>query len=190
MRKNKSMKNRKVASKNSKQKKAISRNRKSHKGLSMKHVGVNELFTALHMDHENVAQMIDQLISGEQRGIQGKGLFNQMQYELDVHATAEEEVLYPHLAEEADTEKNAEAAQEEHQEIRSLLKELESMTSGDERFEHTLLKLKKEIEHHVKHEEGEIFSKMEEVFNADQLSDMAKEFQVAKEALGGTERAA
>lgn len=78
---------------------------------------------------------------------------------LTVHATIEEEILYPAAKEAFDEEDDdmVYEAEVEHGSAKELIAKIEAMTSADESFEATVKVLSEYIKHHVKEEEGEMF---------------------------------
>ena len=78
--------------------------------------------------------------------------------ELTVHATVEEEIVYPVL-ERIDPQMEHEAEQE-HAEAKDLIARIQGMGPGDADLVPTVRKLKGAIEHHVEEEEGEAWPKM------------------------------
>ena len=71
-------------------------------------------------------------------------------------------------------------ALEEHQEAKSLLGELEELGADNHDFGSKLQQLMEAVEHHVEEEEGEMFPKIEEVFDEDELEQLGQELESAK----------
>jgi hypothetical protein len=77
--------------------------------------------------------------------------------ELTVHATVEEEIVYPVLAQiDRGIEQEAE---QEHAQAKQLIARIRSLSPGDE-LTSTVLELKGAIQHHVAEEEGEAWDKL------------------------------
>ncbi len=77
---------------------------------------------------------------------------------LTIHARIEEEIFYPALR-EADVESDLlDEAEVEHESLKRLIGELETMEPGDERYDAKVTVLAEYVRHHVKEEETEIFS--------------------------------
>lgn len=82
---------------------------------------------------------------------------------LTVHATIEEEILYPAAKEAFDSEEDEDIVNEaevEHGSAKALIALIEDMTAEDEKFKATVKVLSEQIEHHVKEEESEFFPKL------------------------------
>ncbi len=96
--------------------------------------------------------------------------------ELTMHATVEEEILYPALrAELKDTMLIAEA-EVEHAGAKDLIAQIESADEVNEMFDAKVMVLGENIDHHVKEERTEIFPKA----RATSLDLVAMRKQVAK----------
>ncbi|MFN3630552.1 MAG: hemerythrin domain-containing protein, partial [Casimicrobiaceae bacterium] len=81
--------------------------------------------------------------------------------ELTVHATLEEELLYPAARgaiAEADLVDEAEV---EHESVRALIEQLRDMQPGDDKYVARFTVLCEYVLHHVKEEEGEMFPLLE-----------------------------
>lgn len=76
-------------------------------------------------------------------------------YDLTVHATIEEEILYPFLR-QVDA-RLADHAEEEHGEVKSLITKLQEMEPDSKWLRPTVLRLKFNVESHVDEEEEKVF---------------------------------
>ncbi len=116
----------------------------------------------LKEDHSKVKDLFK-----EYRGLDEDGenqekerLFGEIDRELTVHATVEEEIFYP-AVKALDTEEPVEQvleAREEHQIVKTLLGQLRGLTPEDETFDPKMKVLMEEVEHHAEEEEKEMFS--------------------------------
>jgi hypothetical protein len=70
-------------------------------------------------------------------------------------------------------------ALEEHQ-AKALLDELEELGADGHDFGSKLQQLMEAVEHHVEEEEGEMFPKIQEVFDEDELEQLGQELEAAK----------
>jgi hypothetical protein len=107
----------------------------------------------LNQDHREVEELFAQFES-----TQDFAIAQQICAELTVHATVEEEIVYPVL-ERIDPEIEREA-EKEHAEAKELIARIEAMSPGDPDLVPTVLKLKGAIHHHVLEEEGDAWPKM------------------------------
>ncbi len=78
--------------------------------------------------------------------------------ELKIHATIEEEIVYPAFRENEVVEEDMmDEADVEHEVAKNLIAELENMKPGDEYYDAKFTVLCEIIEHHAEEEEEEIF---------------------------------
>jgi hemerythrin superfamily protein len=85
--------------------------------------------------------------------------------ELEVHATLEEEIVYPAIRALDNSKEHQDimdAAAEEHHVVKQLMAELREMTPQDERFAAKFTVLAEGVRHHVREEESEVLPKAEE----------------------------
>ena len=131
----------------------------------------------LNHDHREVEQLFAQFESTQDRDIA-----LQICAELTVHATVEEEIVYPVLERiDAETEREAE---EEHADAKELIARIQTMEPGDPELVPTVMKLKAGIEHHVEEEEGVAWDKMQAEAR-DQLDALGAAVQERKAELIG-----
>jgi hemerythrin superfamily protein len=71
-------------------------------------------------------------------------------------------------------------ALEEHEEAKTLLEEMEELGADSHEFGSKLQQLMEAVEHHVEEEEGEMFPKIREVFEADELEQLGQDLESAK----------
>ena len=100
--------------------------------------------------------------------------------ELVRHATVEEEIVYPALA-QADPEIEREAEQE-HQEAEQLIEQIQAMEPGDPQLRDLMIRLKQAVQHHVEEEESEAWPKLRERFS-DKLDELGQKVEQRKSQL-------
>jgi hemerythrin superfamily protein len=70
---------------------------------------------------------------------------------------------------------------EEHKQIKTLLREMDSLASDSEKFEPKLKVLMENVEHHAEEEEeGKMFPKIRQVMNKQQLEQLGAALETAK----------
>ena len=79
--------------------------------------------------------------------------------ELTVHAQIEEEIFYPAVREAIDDDDLMDEADIEHASAKDLIAQLEDLEPGDDHYDARVTVLGEYVDHHVKEEEGEMFSK-------------------------------
>lgn len=115
-----------------------------------------------------------------------QAIVEQVCQELTVHATLEEELLYP-AAREAAEEDLIDEAEVEHETVKALIAQLEGMSPQDEKYAARFTVLCEYVLHHVKEEEGEMFPQLERA-RLD-WEAMAAEMAERREELMATETA-
>jgi hypothetical protein len=114
-------------------------------------------FTMLKSDHDKVKKLFTRFEKAnpdEKQDIAKEAL-----EELKVHAAVEEQLFYPALRQEMQDEDGLmDEADEEHHVAKFLIAELEQMKGDEDHWEAKFTVLAENVRHHIKEEEGEIFS--------------------------------
>ena len=140
-----------------------------------------DAFTLLKNDHKKVSGIFAKLEETTERAEKTRTeLFAKLSEELDIHAKIEEAIFYPAIKQAAETREVVLEGFEEHHVIKTLLKELEGMSVGTERWAAKLKVLKENVEHHVEEEEGEMFPKLRGAIPADRLREIGDALAAAK----------
>ncbi len=133
----------------------------------------------LKADHKKVNALFGKVKATEDE--EHKELFEQIKHELDVHTHIEETIFYPRLREEPELEDIVLEGIEEHHQAKIFLRELSNLTEDSEKFEPKLKVLMEDITHHVQEEEGEMFPKVEDLFDGETLLELGAEMEEEKE---------
>jgi hypothetical protein len=80
-------------------------------------------------------------------------------------------------------------AVEEHLQIKTLLRAIDHLSEGNERFDAKLKVLIDDVEHHVEEEEGELFPKVKRQLSDEQLEELGLELEAVKKDFGRKPRA-
>ena len=132
-----------------------------------------DALTLLKTDHDKVKRLLDELESTTERGVKTRTeLFATIKGELTVHESIEEEIFYPALMEKAKTKEITLEAYEEHHVVDMLMGELEDLDVEDESWGAKAKVMKENIEHHIEEEEGEMFQKTRQAFDAEELEEL------------------
>jgi hemerythrin superfamily protein len=142
----------------------------------------------LKEDHRKVHELFEQVKATESQK-QHKQLFRKIKTELDTHAHIEEKVFYPTLKKYEEFKETVLEALEEHLQMKTLLRAIDRLSEGAERFDAKLKVLIDDVEHHVEEEEGELFPKVERQFSSERLEELGMELEAAKKDFGGKPRA-
>jgi iron-sulfur cluster repair protein YtfE (RIC family) len=134
----------------------------------------------LKIDHKKVKELFKKA-EGNKNEKQQKQLFEQIKAELETHTHIEETVFYPAIAKNEDLKDMVLESLEEHKQVKTLLREMESLTADSEKFEPKLKVLMENIEHHaVEEEEGKMFPKIRKLMNTESLEKLGQELEAAK----------
>ncbi|HEX2266825.1 MAG TPA: hemerythrin domain-containing protein [Actinomycetota bacterium] len=100
--------------------------------------------------------------------------------ELSIHASIEEELLYPAADERARQKGLVLESLEEHHLVKVLLAEIDGMNPEDERFEAKVHVLMENVMHHAKEEEKELLPKVRRVLSRSELIELGEQMEQAK----------
>ena len=134
----------------------------------------------LKTDHNTVSRLFQKVKATEES--EHKELFEQIREELEIHTHIEETIFYPKVKEEKELEDLVLEGIEEHHQAKIFLRELSALTDDSEKFEPKLKVLMEDIEHHVMEEEGEMFPKVQELFDEATLEELGAEMQEEKQS--------
>ena len=133
----------------------------------------------LKQDHQKVKELFEE--AEEAEGKQQQDIFEQIKSELETHARIEETVFYPAVQKHKELKDMVLESLEEHKQIKTLLREIESLASDSEKFEPKFQVLMENVEHHAEEEEeGEMFPKIRKMMNKQQLEQLGAELESAK----------
>jgi hypothetical protein len=88
----------------------------------------------LKQDHQKVKELFEQAEATEQ-GKDQEQIFAEIKRELETHARIEESVFYPAMEKHEELKDMVLEAIEEHKQVKTLLKEMDNLVSGSEKFE-------------------------------------------------------
>jgi hemerythrin superfamily protein len=70
---------------------------------------------------------------------------------------------------------------EEHKQVKTLLREMDNLGEGSEKFEPKLKVLQENVEHHAEEEEeGKMFPKLRQLMKREELEQLGQELEAAK----------
>ena len=140
----------------------------------------------LTKDHRMVRGMMATLeMTPRLNGIVRKRLFEQIRCSVMVHTQVEEEILYPAMRNLMfmGGQSKVDESYREHQEIKDLLNDLETMDPNTDAFDRKMMDLKGKIEHHVEEEEGEIFQTLKQRMSTDRQEELGQRIHDRKMSL-------
>ncbi|MGB7272456.1 MAG: hemerythrin domain-containing protein [Geitlerinemataceae cyanobacterium] len=139
-----------------------------------------KLKDALHQDHQKAEQLFEQVQKATDAATIEK-LFTELSGDLNAHATAEEEVVYP-LARSFVYDDIGERY-EEQDKMKETLKILGSMDFSSSEFKTKLNNLKEEVQEHVKQEESEMMDCFDRDMTDQEQAEIVEQFEAAKKDL-------
>lgn len=136
----------------------------------------------LKQDHREVETLFKRFEKAGDNAIKEKQeLAERIVRLLAIHATIEEQLLYPAArALDAELDDLVLEALEEHHIAKWTLDEIDRMDAGDERFDAKVTVLMENVRHHVEEEEQELFPKLEKLMGRDQLEALGEALEQAK----------
>jgi hemerythrin superfamily protein len=134
----------------------------------------------LKADHRRVEELFTEFEKTKNDGPARRKILKKIITELEVHATVEEELVYPEA--EADAHVINEA-NEEHHVVKLLIAELKQARSMNDAVDAKVKVLKEMVQHHVKEEEGILLPKLPQ----DELQEIGAKVRVRKEEILGKE---
>ena len=122
---------------------------------------VKDALALLVADHEQVRSLFKQFEGLTDRAVvTKKKIADQICEELSIHAEMEEAVFYPAVRDLIEDSDLMDEAVVEHEGAKNLIAQIREMQPGDDLYDARIKVLSEQIEHHVKEEEGEMFSKI------------------------------
>jgi hemerythrin superfamily protein len=141
----------------------------------------------LKADHRKVEHLFGKVKATEES--EHKALFEQIKQELEVHTHIEETIFYPKIKEEKELEDITLEGIEEHHQAKMFLRELSNLSDDSQKFEPKLKVLMEDITHHVQEEEGKMFPKVEELFDAAVLQELGAQMAEEKKTFQKSQKA-
>lgn len=110
-------------------------------------------------------------------------LFQKLRKELVPHMKAEESTFYPALLVKKEAREDAMEGMEEHHVSDMVLKELVSMSMGEDQWGAKMGVFKEIVEHHIKDEEKKVFKSAEKALGHDEIQNIMKQFEQEKQKI-------
>jgi len=127
----------------------------------------------LKADHDKVKKLLSEGEDTTERAEKTRTeLFTTIKTEMMIHERIEEEIFYPALKAHPKAKDIVLEGYEEHHVVDEIMGELEATDVTDETWAAKFKVMKENIEHHIEEEEGEMFKKARDVFEADELESL------------------
>jgi hemerythrin-like domain-containing protein len=152
-----------------------------------------DAITLLKEDHKKVKGLLAQLDKTTERGAARRTkLLGQIETEIKIHTTIEEEIFYPayrDAVKKKDDRELYQEALEEHHVVDLVLPELKDADPAGEIFGAKATVLKELIEHHADEEEEEMFPKARRALGMAELRSLGARMEARKRSLAGRAKA-
>jgi hemerythrin-like domain-containing protein len=143
----------------------------------------------LKNDHEKVRGLFAQLEKSAMRGgPKVEKLVTQIESELKIHTTIEEEIFYPAFRDAVRSNDDKEMyyeAQEEHHVVKLVIPDVEGSQKSGPEFAAKAKVLKELVEHHADEEEKEMFKSARKAISRSDLQELGDRMAARKKELGG-----
>lgn len=136
-------------------------------------IGIRDL---IRMDHTKVNTLFMQINQTEDPQ-KLQEYFGQVYKDLNVHAIAEEEVVYPAVRPYFAATQNL---YDEQAEMKKLLAQIKTTSSASSDFKPLIKQLQQAVTNHVREEENDMFPKLRDNFSDEQQKQLATQFKTAK----------
>ena len=148
-----------------------------------------DAITLLKSDHEKVRGLFAQLEKSAMRGgPRVEKLVSQIDTELTIHATIEEEIFYPAFRDAVRSKDDKEMyfeAQEEHHVVKLVMPDVNDSEKSGPNFAAKAKVLKELVEHHADEEEKEMFKSARKAMSRSELQELGDRMSARKKELGG-----
>jgi hemerythrin-like domain-containing protein len=129
------------------------------------------IYDILKAEHKEVADLLQQAIRDG-----SKETFFKIKAKTDPHLMGEEKLFYSLLEEKADLRELVDHAYEEHEEIKSISSELESMDAGSSDWTSKIKELDESVSHHVEEEENKVFPAAQKALGEGKAKQIAEQY--------------
>lgn len=139
-----------------------------------------EIYEALKKDHDDVKELLDELVSLREDDEYRYVLIEEIRNHLIPHTRAEESVFYNTLRAVNADKKVVFHGYQEHLEAETLLRTLQVMDRMNMDWKATAKKLRDAVYHHIEDEESEIFAEARAAFTREESEAMCDAFEQLK----------
>ena len=145
---------------------------------------MNQFFLMLKKDHAELKGILRQIKETKKSAPKKReDLFQKLRAELVPHMKAEENTFYPALLVKKEAREDAMEGMEEHHVSDMVLKELESMSKGEDQWGAKMYVFKELVEHHIHDEESKVFKSAEKALGHDEIQKIMKQFEQEKQKI-------
>jgi hemerythrin superfamily protein len=139
-----------------------------------------DILTKDHREVDALIATLEQAGDSTDSATNYRETFRQMITALSAHMQAEEQIFYPAMRKVDGEEELVEEAYDEHNEVKSLLLQMNELEPSSTEFQENLKQVKAGIQHHVSEEEGEMFPDAQEKLGEQRLQEIGQEIMTLK----------
>jgi hemerythrin superfamily protein len=132
----------------------------------------------IKQDHKRLRKLLEQTLEAE--GADREQRLDHLRTELVAHERMEEEVLYPRLRDEKKAHERVLEGYEEHHVADVILDELLDVPPETDLWKAKVKVLKENFEHHMDHEEDELFKGARAVLDREELKRLGERMEQVK----------
>jgi len=144
------------------------------------------IYDALSKDHRKFEALLAQLVTTSKTGNeQWKSTLDELRRAVISHAHAEEAVLYNALREADEGKKLVLHGYTEHAAAETEIRTLGAAKAVDANWTSLIEKLSKDLRHHIKEEESDIYEAARKVFSAEEAERLGGAFERMKVEMAG-----
>lgn len=140
-----------------------------------------DIYDAIKQDHDCHRALLDQIADTSGASEARKKAWRSFYRDVKAHSAAEEETFYSKLLSKTWGQNAARHSVHEHQQIDDLMEELNEMDMASPAWLNRFKTLREEYEHHMDEEEGEVFTRAQEIIPASEIAGYGKRFAERKE---------
>src|SRR5581483_10789391 len=142
-----------------------------------------DILSIIKSEHREVSALFDKAQKCEPGDDQLRELASKIEQKLTLHLSIEERLFYSTLRDRAqDDEEKVDVfeAYTEHEVAKHLMTMLKSGRRNNDRFKAELQVLGESVKHHVQEEESTVFGVAREVLDREELDELGKKWEAAK----------
>ena len=136
-----------------------------------------DVIEVLETDHRDVEALFAKV--EDNAGAAKAQVVAKIATELTLHAELEESIVYPAMR-EAGLDDMVDEAEQEHQEVKELVAQLQAADGASSEVDGTLAALESNVNHHVEEEEGEVFPKFRAAVDQSTLDALGERVEASK----------
>lgn len=141
-----------------------------------------DIFEEIKHEHEEIKAILSEMEKSKPSQAKTREkLVGKLKKQMIPHHKAEEKYFFKILFDETDEAVKIHEGIEEHRSIQNVLKDLEKVAPGEEKWEGIFKVLKEQVEHHIEEEEEEILSAAQQVIDGERAQNVYEKFEAIED---------